>query len=149
MGSKSLKRQREPAQKEVDSAVPPKRRRQAEDIQLAKLYDELAAESDETRMRAAKQIIVSFSPENKPSAQAIEKALIRLIRGLCSTRKAARFGFCVTLTELLRLFFGQQKNAIDGLDLDVNGVIDMVVENTKVEGNVPGKVRELILLRLG
>jgi len=140
MAAKSLKRQRDASHKEADPAAPPKRRRQ-EDIQLAKLYDGLAAESDETRLEAAKQIIVSFSPENQPTAQAVEKALNRLIRGLCSARKAARFGYCVTLTELLRLLFGQQDAPIEGLKIGINELINLVVEKTKVEGNVPGKVR--------
>lgn len=140
MGAKSLKRQRDAGLKEADSAAPSKRRRQ-EDVQLAKLYEELSAESDETRLEAAKQIIVSFSPENKPDAQAVEKALNRLVRGLCSARKAARFGYCVTLTELLRLFFGQRDAPIEGLKISIDGLIDLVVEKTKVEGNVPGKVR--------
>lgn len=141
MGAKSLKRDREQTQQEPDVEAPPKRRREAGDTQLSKLYEELAAESDETRLEAAKQIIVKFSPENEPSAPAVEKALNRLILGLCSARKAARFGFCVTLTELLRSLFREQEDTLRALDLDLNGIISLVVDKTKVEGNVPGKVR--------
>jgi hypothetical protein len=139
MAAKSLKRERDASQQDPESGAPPKRQRQ-EDAQLAKLYDDLASESDETRLGAAKQLIVKFSPENKPTAQAVEKALNRLIRGLCSGRKAARFGYCVTLTELLRLLFGQQENPIEGLQIRTNDLIDLVIEQTKVKGKVPGKV---------
>ncbi|KAF2747190.1 hypothetical protein M011DRAFT_477634 [Sporormia fimetaria CBS 119925] len=141
MGAKSLKRVRDQVPHDSDAAGPPKKRRQGEDAQLVKLYNDLAAESEDVRHEAAKQIIVTFSPESNPSAQAVEKALNRLIRGLCSARKAARLGFCVTLTELLRSIFGQQKDSIPGLNLTIDSIIDLVVEKTKVEGNVPGKDR--------
>jgi DNA polymerase phi len=144
MGAKSRKREREPANGELTSTAPVKRRRQANEdtLRLSKLYEHLAAEDEEVRLRAAKQIIVKFSPENGPSAEATEKALQRLIRGLCSQRKAARLGFCITLTELLRQLFDQGKVTIEGLSLDVDSVIKLVEENTKVEGNVAGQVSQ-------
>lgn len=143
MGGKSLKREREQSRKETDTGKPAKRRRHGDDLMLAKFYDDLAAESDETRLKATKEIVVQFLPENEPTAQALEKALNRLIRGLCSNRKAARLGFCVTLTELLRQVLGQTKKYIHDFNLDVNGIIELIVEKTKVEGNVSGKVRAL------
>jgi DNA polymerase phi len=142
MGKKSLKRERDIPLQNTDTEKPAKRRRQinADDIKLSKLYDDLAAESDDIRLEAAKQIIVKFSPANQPSVEATEKVLHRLVRGLCSQRKAARFGFCVTLTELLRQFFGKDATPILGLNMDVDGVIQLVEDETKVEGNVPGQV---------
>lgn len=145
MGKKTLKRPRENVAAEGESPAAPKRARQEGVLLNAKLYDDLAAESEETRLEAAKQIITSFSPENEPSAVSVEKALNRLIRGLCSSRKAARFGFCVTLTELLRLFFGQTESKPEGFTLDVNGVIDLVEDKTKIVGKVPGKVRAVTI----
>jgi hypothetical protein len=50
MGKNTLKRQRDNAPAEADSAQAPKRARQGGDIKLAKLYDDLAAESEETRL---------------------------------------------------------------------------------------------------
>jgi DNA polymerase phi len=143
MGDKTRKREREADQPEKMDEAPPKRRRQLneEHLKLIKLYDDLAAEADDVRLEAAKQLIIKFSPENKPTAKDVETVLGRLIRGLCSQRKAARVGFSLTLTELLRQIFGAKNNGIEGLELDVSATIKMVEEKTKVEGNVPGKVR--------
>jgi hypothetical protein len=122
--------------------APLKRRRQIneEQLKLSKLYENLAAESDEVRIDAAKQLIVKFSAENKPAAYDVKSAINRLIKGLCSQRKAARVGFSLTLTELLRQLFGQDSNPVADSDLRVASIIKLVEENTKVEGNVPGKV---------
>jgi DNA polymerase phi len=124
MGSKIRKRERDPVQNEHSEEAPPKRRRQI----------------NEDHLKLAKQLIVKFSPENKPAAKEVEVALNRLIKGLCSQRKAARVGFSLTLTELLRQLFGQTDNAVEGLDLDVASIIKMVEEKTEIEGNVPGRV---------
>lgn len=142
MGSKVRKRDHESGHGESVDEAPAKRRRQlnVEHLKLSKLYEDLAAESDDVRFEAAKQIIVKFSPDAQPNAKDVESVLGRLIKGLCSQRKAARVGFSLTLTELLREIFGSGKNAIDGLNLDVASVITLVEEKTKVEGNVPGRV---------
>lgn len=140
MGSKNRKREREPVQAENIEEAPAKRRRQLneEHLKLSQLYEDLAAESDEVRFEAAKQLIVKFSPESGPAAKDVETALTRLIKGLCSQRKAARVGFSLTLTELLRQLFTGVK--IEGLDHNVASIIKMVDEKTEVEGNVPGRV---------
>jgi hypothetical protein len=143
MSGKHSKRQRDASRKDFETEKPPKRRRQDDNLKLSKLYEDLAAESDETRLEAAKQIIIKFSPENEPSAQAVETALNRLVKGLCSSRKAARVGFCITLTELLGQIFRPKENVNAYFSNDVNSIIDLVVEKTKVEGNVPGQVRLL------
>ena len=154
MGSKARKRERDADQGERVDEAPAKRPRQSIDSQvnLSKLYVDLAAEEDGVRLEAAKQIIVRFSPENKPAAKEVEEALVRLIKGLCSQRKAARVGFSLTLTEFLRQSFGEKKSEIEGLQLDVASIIKLVEEKTKPKGNVPGKVRmqpgRLMLLML-
>ncbi|KAL5120769.1 DNA-directed DNA polymerase [Pleosporales sp. CAS-2024a] len=143
MADKSRKRVRDPAPRNSIEATPVKRRRQMneEQIKLSKLYEDLAAESDDVRLGAAKELILKFSPGNRPSASDVNLALRRLIKGLCSQRKAARIGFSLTLTELLREIFGQAKTSIEDLDLDVGSLIKLVQEKTKVEGNVPGRER--------
>ncbi|CAO2654315.1 Nn.00g110480.m01.CDS01 [Neocucurbitaria sp. VM-36] len=143
MGSKIRKRGHDSSLGDDVNEAPAKRRRQINEshLKLSKLYEDLAAESDDVRLEAAKQLIVRFSPENKPAAKEIEAALSRLIKGLCSQRKAARVGFSLTLTELLRQIYGSGKNEIDGLELDVAAVVKIVAEKTKVEGNVPGRER--------
>lgn len=143
MGSKTQKRERDVDQVEKVDEAPAKRRRQSIDdqVKLSKLYVDLAAEEDDIRFEAAKQIIVRFAPENKPAAKDVEEALVRLIKGLCSQRKAARVGFSLTLTEFLRQIFGEKKSEIEGLELDVASIIKMVEDKTKPKGNVPGKER--------
>jgi DNA polymerase phi len=147
MGDKPQKRVRESAQDAREEEAPVKRRRQVneEQLKLSKLYEDLSAESDEVRFEAAKQLIVKFSPGSKPAAKDVENALVRLIKGLCSQRKAARVGFSLTLTELLREIFGSKEDVIENLDLDVTSLIKLVEEKTKVEGNVPGRVSSSLL----
>lgn len=142
MGSKIQKRRRESQAGDAEAPAPPKRLRQTneERLKLAKLYDDLAAESDDVRLEAAKELITKFSPENDPDAKEVETALERLIKGMCSQRKAARVGFSLTLTELLRQIFGQIKHEIKGLELNLNSILNLIEEKTKVEGNVPGRV---------
>ncbi|KAH9869413.1 hypothetical protein IAQ61_006619 [Plenodomus lingam] len=138
MEHKVKKRDRDSASGHNRDEAPAKRRRQLNGDhhqKLSKLYEDLAAESDDVRFEAAKQIILKFSPESKPHAKDVETVLSRLIKGLCSQRKAARVGFSLTLTELLRELFKSGKNAIEGLDLDVISLIKLVEEKTKVEGN--------------
>lgn len=119
---------------------PVKRKRQANDLSTVELYNDLAAESEETRLEAAKQLILKFSPENSPSAADVLNALNRLIQGLCTHRKAARFGFCVTLTELLRITLLPSGAPIEGLNLDVDTLLKKVENKTKVESNASGMV---------
>jgi DNA polymerase phi len=142
MADKTRKRGRDSAQGEHKDEAPVKRRRQVneEQLKLSKLYEDLTAESDDVRFEAAKQLIVKFSPESNPNGKDVQVALVRLIKGLCSQRKAARVGFSLTLTELLREIFGQKETLLEGLDLDVASLIQLVEEKTKVEGNVPGRV---------
>ncbi|CAA9957360.1 dna polymerase protein [Pyrenophora teres f. maculata] len=141
MGSKTRKRERDVDQAEKADEAPAKRHRPSmqDKVKLSKLYADLAAEEDDVRLEAAKQIIVTFSPESEPAAKDVEEALVRLIKGLCSQRKAARVGFSLTLTELLRQVFGDKTHKMQNLELDVASVIKMVEEKTKAKGNVPGK----------
>lgn len=126
--------------KEDRPEKPVKRKRQANSLSMVELYNDLAAESEDVRLEAAKQLILKFSPEANPSSADVLQALNRLISGLCTDRKAARFGFCVTLTELLRLIFSPT-TSIAGLDLDVKSLLKKIEKQTKLEGNVSGKVR--------
>ncbi|KAJ4303541.1 ubiquitin C-terminal hydrolase Ubp14 [Kalmusia sp. IMI 367209] len=123
------------------SEKPVKRKRQANSLGMVELYNNLAAESEEIRLEAAKQLILKISPESNPSAEDVHKALNRLIQGLCTHRKAARFGFCVTLTELLRQLFAPSSAPINGLDLDIHTLFKKVEKLTKVEGKASGQER--------
>ncbi|KAF1979838.1 hypothetical protein BU23DRAFT_523395 [Bimuria novae-zelandiae CBS 107.79] len=138
-GSQGHKR----ARNDVETGTPEKpvkRKRHANTLRMVELYSDLAAESEDVRLEAAKQMILKFSPEANPAAADVLQALDRLISGLCTHRKAARFGFCVTLTEIMRLVFAP-KASIEGLDLDVDALLKKVEEQTKMEGNVSGQER--------
>ncbi|KAI9666629.1 MAG: DNA-directed DNA polymerase [Bathelium mastoideum] len=74
-----------------------------EDAVFAKIYQDLAHEVGDVRLDAAKTLLDKLSSESAPDADVFAKVLKRLIRGLCSSRKAARSGFFVALTEYLRL----------------------------------------------
>jgi len=143
MGKKGKKRSRDESHDGAGSEIPAKRKRQIPDDkrQLYKLYEDLAAESNEIRLEAAEQIITMFSPENHPSSTDVQEVLNRLIRGLCTQRKAARLGFCVTLTEMLLLLLGKQKTTIEDLDLNADLLFKRIDKQTKVEGNAAGMVR--------
>ncbi|OCL14037.1 hypothetical protein AOQ84DRAFT_429109 [Glonium stellatum] len=90
-------------------------------------------------MKAAKDLIMRFSPKSIPSAEIVQKALVRLVRGLCSSRKAARFGFFVALTEILRQLYSSGGEAASHSELSIDGVIDLVTERTQPEGRVVGQ----------
>jgi DNA polymerase phi len=145
MSKKSKKRARDDHHDVLESGGPAKRKRQVTDgrLELYKLYEDLASESNETRLKAAEQLITKFSPQSKPSPHDLQEVLNRLVRGLCTQRKAARLGFCVTLTELLRQFLGKQRTAIEGLELGVDSLLKRIDKQTKVEGNVSGMVRSV------
>jgi len=142
---KSLKRNRDlsnGATAESPSA-PSKRQRQskADDIELARLYGELAAEDETVRLEAVKGFLSKFSPGGEAGSQAIEKALNRLIKGLCSQRKAARLGFSITLAELLRQLVGQDHPGFKELNFGVSGVLNLLESKTEPAKNVSGQVR--------
>ena len=77
-----------------------KRRRESRtvDTELIEIYEDLANESEETRLEAAKNLLTKLP---SLSSEQRYKVLGRLFRGLCSGRKAARLGFSVAVTEVL------------------------------------------------
>lgn len=87
---------------------PQKRRREPGnvDVQLVEIYEDLANENNEIRLKAAKALLSQFTPDKLLAEdEKVEKVLHRLFRGLCSGRKAARIGFSIALTELLSTIF--------------------------------------------
>ncbi|RHZ56958.1 hypothetical protein CDV55_101381 [Aspergillus turcosus] len=75
------------------------------DTKMVEIYEDLANEKDEIRLKAAQALVSQFTPDKKPTDEQIRKALQRLFRGLCSSRKAARIGFSIALTEILTQIF--------------------------------------------
>ncbi|GAB7351534.1 hypothetical protein MBLNU459_g2171t2 [Dothideomycetes sp. NU459] len=112
----------------------PSRKRRIEyteaDAKLASLYNELSEDVKALRLKAAAELIRTLSESD--GAQ-IDRALTRLIRGLCSNRKSARSGFSVALTEVLRLTSVHQKG-LDGVDLSLSAIVERIVSICDAEG---------------
>ena len=114
----------------------------ATDTQLIEIYDDLANEDEEIRLKAAYALLSQFSA----SATTIEQhktILKRLFRGLCSGRKAARLGFSVALTEFLSQVFLPY---IDDRKIEASEIIDLLESQTAVEGKTSGQVSLLASL---
>ena len=104
------------------------------DAELVGIYEDLANHQDEIRFRAAQQLLARFSGKLYPSTDRINEILRRLIRGLCSGRKAARVGFSVALTEVLILLFGRSAD-FKSNSLSISDFIDKLKEETH-PGNI-------------
>ncbi|CAO1597284.1 DNA-directed DNA polymerase [Xanthoria calcicola] len=107
------------------------------DTQLVELYDDLANENEGIRIKAAEAFSIKFSTANNNSSQQISEALRRLIRGLCSSRYAARLGFSVALTEFLFQHWGIPCSTTG--NLQISQLIDVLVKQTEVTGKVAGQ----------
>ncbi|KAJ9302503.1 hypothetical protein DTO217A2_7309 [Paecilomyces variotii] len=116
-----------------------KRRREAfnVDAKLVEIYEDLANEKDEIRLKAAQELVSRFLPENSPTDDQIQKALQRLFRGLCSSRKAARVGFSIALTEILsQIFSPSQKLASEW---SVSKALDIWESQSDASGSASGQ----------
>lgn len=109
-------------------------------IQLIEIYDDLANPDEEIRLRAAQNLLLKV---DSYTSEQLHEILRRLIRGLCSGRKAARLGFSVALTELLVQLFGPK--AANTSLASVSDVIETLDKQTCVGGNVSGQVFTLNL----
>lgn len=125
------KRRRDANVDEEKSADPthPSRKRRIEytetDAKLASFFNDLSDDVKATRLKAAAELIRTLT-DAEP--EKLDKALTRLIRGLCSSRKAARSGFSVALTEVLRLTSEHANSSNSGgLDLSLPALIDRIV----------------------
>lgn len=120
-----------------------KRRRELSsvDTQLVEIYEDLANEDENIRLKAAQALLLKCSSQNgQLSNGQLSEIIRRLIRGLCSGRKAARLGFSIALTELLSRRSDKPKSdALDGLSL--SELIDLLIKQTETVGNVSGQVR--------
>ncbi|KAJ5653717.1 hypothetical protein N7490_000720 [Penicillium lividum] len=94
---------------------PRKRRREGYniDVKLVEIYEDLASEKDEIRLKAAQGLVSQFTPDQNPTDEQIKKVLQRLFRGLCSSRKAARIGFSIALTEVLTQVYSTPRESAE------------------------------------
>ena len=91
-----------------------------------------------TPIRESKPPRMSWDCSPMLPANLQKKALKRLIRGLCSGRKAARYGFFVAFTELLRQKFPNGAELPDGIKLEE--VLPTISQLTQVGASSLGQV---------
>jgi len=128
-------------QKPVDTTHPTRRRRleyTGTDAKLASFYNDLSDDVKSVRLKAAAELIRTLSGADP---EGLNKALTRLIKGLCSSRKAARSGFSVALTELLRLTPKHAASTSDDLDLGVPSLIHRILTITTSDVRSNSQVR--------
>lgn len=110
----------------------------ATDTQLIEIYEDLANENEEFRLKAAHTLLTKFSDPAITTLDQHKVIVGRLFRGLCSGRKAARLGFSIAVTEFLSRVFQPylDKKKISALD-----IIDNLESQTALEGGTSGQVR--------
>ncbi|CAF9926083.1 MAG: DNA-directed DNA polymerase [Alectoria fallacina] len=117
-----------------------KRRREqpAIDVQLVEIYEDLANVDEYIRLKAAQALLTNFVADGKSTGEQLNEIVRRLLRGLCSGRKAARLGFSVVLTELLIELSGPSGRGVAGLQ-NVFELIETLKKQSQVSGNVSGQ----------
>lgn len=108
------------------------------DTQLVEIYEDLANDNEEIRIKATHALLSKSSPEAGLKVEQLKEILRRLIRGLCSGRKGARLGFSIALTELLGQLFGA--NATCAPPMSKAEFIESLKKETEVAGNISGQV---------
>lgn len=116
-----------------------KRRREAfnVDVRLVEIYEDLASEKDDVRLKAAQALVSQFTPDKDPPDDQIRKVLQRLFRGLCSSRKAARIGFSIALTEVLTQVFSVSR---ESTQLVVADAVNIWESQSNASGSESGQV---------
>lgn len=108
------------------------------DTRLVEIYEDLASEKDDIRLKAAYELVSQFTADRGPSDEVVRKTLQRLFRGLCSSRKAARVGFSIALAEVLAQVFASGKYPQPGLDFPE--VLDIWEAQSDASGSESGQV---------
>ena len=112
-----------------------------EDAKFAKIFDNLSNEVGEQRIKASIELVKKLFDSNHPQKDRIDETLKRLIRGLCSGRKAARLGFSVALTELLRQILVKDSY---GLNYNAPEIFVLINSITKIDKSASGQVQNNI-----
>ncbi|KIX06507.1 uncharacterized protein Z518_04483 [Rhinocladiella mackenziei CBS 650.93] len=115
-----------------------KKRKREVDVELVKVYEELTDNDENIRLKAAHTLVSKiFKPGVTNDEQTIT-ILTRLFRGLCSSRKAARLGFSVALTELLSQVSLDSTGSTNP-NLSLSAIIDIFEAQTTPEGGASGQ----------
>lgn len=107
------------------------------DTQLIEIYEDLANENEEIRLRAAHTLLSKFSVPSSSSPQKLRTIVQRLFRGLCSSRKAVRLGFSVALTEFLAQIF---QYPVEETGLSHKDILEILDKQTVADGSTSGQV---------
>lgn len=93
-----------------------KRRHEASNTHetLIEIYDDLANLNESIRLKAVHSLITIFVFSPQANVGQLNEIFTRLVRGLCSGRKAARIGFSVALTSFLSEL--RRENSIHALE---------------------------------
>lgn len=102
------------------------------DKKLAQLLESLSSETPDVRLQAAKELLTFVDPLKTTDSALVEKVLKRLIRGLCSSRKAARLGFSLVLTELVSQLYGSSKAAKVELPWNFDELLAFIISQTSL-----------------
>ncbi|ETI28170.1 hypothetical protein G647_00619 [Cladophialophora carrionii CBS 160.54] len=143
MSSKKRKRDTgsEPAKATIIPSEKPatdlsKKRKREVDVELVKVYNDLADEQENVRLAAAHTLLSKIYKPGITSDEQTETILSRLFRGLCSSRKSARLGFSIALTELL----SQLASTRDTLqNISVSAIIDIFESQSAPEKGTSGQ----------
>lgn len=107
------------------------------DTELIEIFEDLANECEEIRLRAAHKLLSEFSQPSGSSQEKLKAILRRLFRGLCSSRKAARLGFSIALTEFLAQI---SQCPVEETGLSRNSIVEILDNQTVSPGNTSGQV---------
>lgn len=99
---------------------------------LVGIYEDLASENGEIRLKAGLRLL-----STKYSDTELDKILNRLFRGLCSSRKAARLGFSIALTEFLAHYAGSDHH------FSLETVFQILREQTEPAPGSSGQVSQM------
>ncbi|KAE8373088.1 DNA polymerase phi-domain-containing protein [Aspergillus bertholletiae] len=106
------------------------------DTKLVEIYEDLASEKDEIRLKAAQALVSQFTPDKNATDDQIQKTLRRLFRGLCSSRKAARIGFSIALTEILSQILSSPR---ESSEFDIPKVVGLWESQSSSSGSESGQ----------
>lgn len=114
------------------------------DTHLVEIYEDLASVDEKIRLKAAHRLLTEFVHQKKASGEQLNEIIRRLIRGICSSRKAARLGFSVALTEFLVELFGHHNEHAEGLQA-LTELLETLKVQTHVTSNVSGQVSSAVI----
>lgn len=138
-----------PADREQDADIHPARKRRLEyseaDKQLAQLYNDLSDEVKSTRIKAAAGLVRALKDAESTR---LEEAITRLVKGLCSSRKASRSGFFVALIEVLSLIKRHDHSPSASPDLSPRSLISKIESLTQPDGASNNRVSETCIATL-